>query len=265
MGRTGARAAALDRAMCATGYVPATVKPSPPRTTSFADELAAAMATLYRDLGGVNVEPALRPGSWDLAYADGLVVELDEELHFNRYRLLTIDRPWATALPWHEAYRRLCVDREPDCLRAARWGKRWTNPSCEQLFGVADQPGTFGPVGAPRWKQRALYDAMKDAWAISTPEHRLARVSVHDEIGGVLVEDALRARATLDPRNIGRGESGAAGRERPHWGAGADGESQGVGGNAQALGDPLLERAHDARGVDLCGPLRLATVASPAR
>ena len=43
----------------------------------------------YRALGGLQTAPELRPGSWDLL-VDGVLVELDEQLHFNRYRALTL-------------------------------------------------------------------------------------------------------------------------------------------------------------------------------
>ena len=43
---------------------------------------------LYRRLGGPLDSPTLRPGGWDLAFSGELVVELDEELHFNQYRRL---------------------------------------------------------------------------------------------------------------------------------------------------------------------------------
>lgn len=33
-----------------------------------------------------------------------------------------------------------------------------------------------------RWKQRALYDAIKDAYALYSPKVSLARVSIHDQI-----------------------------------------------------------------------------------
>ena len=34
--------------------------------------------------------PRFRPGRWDLVFEEDLVVELDEELHFNRYRASTL-------------------------------------------------------------------------------------------------------------------------------------------------------------------------------
>jgi len=51
---------------------------------------------LYQALGGM--EPTLRPGSWDLAArtetGEVIVIGLDEELHFNRYRRQTLSAPW---------------------------------------------------------------------------------------------------------------------------------------------------------------------------
>lgn len=38
--------------------------------------------------------------------------------------------------------------------------------------------------GAPRWKQRALYDAIKDTAPATELDVRLARVSVYDHVHG---------------------------------------------------------------------------------
>ena len=116
---------------------------------------------VHATLGGRDESPQLRPGSWDLAFDGELLIELDEELHFNRYRSVTLRRDWTTALPWRNDYLRYCRDREVDCLAAGSWGKRWSNPSCEAMFGPGDPSGVFRQGGAPRWKQRALYDAIK--------------------------------------------------------------------------------------------------------
>jgi hypothetical protein len=63
-------------------------------------------------LGGRPPMPALRPGACDLAFSDGFVLELDEELHFNCYRAQSLQSARATEL---------------ECLAAGKWGKRWTN------------------------------------------------------------------------------------------------------------------------------------------
>ena len=117
---------------------------------------------LYRRFGGQDEVPTLRPGPWDLVLEGRLVVLADEELHFNRYRALTLSVSWSTDLPWRAPYLGYCGQHEDECLSAGSWGKRWTNPSCERMFGTSDHVGELDGAGAPRWKQRALYDAMKD-------------------------------------------------------------------------------------------------------
>lgn len=150
---------------------------------------------LYRRLGGEQEHPSFRPGTWDLTM-DGLVIELDEELHFNRFRALTLDVPWAGDLPWAQEYRSFCREFEPRCLAAGKWGKRWTNPSTARMFSGGD-PGDL-EAGAPRWKQRAFYDAIKDAAAISELGFRVARLSVYDRVQGVVLEDVLAGAESVD-------------------------------------------------------------------
>ncbi|HVX34092.1 MAG TPA: hypothetical protein VHA80_13215 [Solirubrobacterales bacterium] len=147
------------------------------------------LGDLYRALGGIEDQPVFRPGAWDLSFADGLVIELDEELHFNRYRALTLDSPWSSGLPWTDVYRALCRDREADCLQAGRWGRRWTSSSTARMFKGGD-PGDL-TLGAPRWKQRALYDSIKDLVTATNPAVRLARISVFDSVNGMPLEQVL--------------------------------------------------------------------------
>lgn len=51
---------------------------------------AEELLHLYRSLGGAQERPDLRSGLWDLVFAGPFLVELDEELHFNRYRAATL-------------------------------------------------------------------------------------------------------------------------------------------------------------------------------
>ncbi len=172
--KTGARASALKQLLVRVGYEPVVRSLPGPRMQDLPPDRLKQIAHLYRVLGGTRVSPQFRPGAWDLVFQGGLIVELDEELHFNRYRRATLEPAWTAELPWRHDYLEYTVDHETECLAAARWGKRWTNPSCEALFGVPDPPGTFAARGAPRWKQRALYDAMKDAAALGTSESGLS-------------------------------------------------------------------------------------------
>jgi hypothetical protein len=184
----------LERA----GYCAAPIVPPAPRLADLGSDGRARADDAYRRLGGVLADPTFRPGAWDLALAGGIVVELDEDLHFNRYRGLTLDADWSVELPWQHDYSSLVVEYEAECLAAGKWGKRWTNPSCERMFGIADSPGTFATAGAPRWKQRALYDAIKDIAALERSGPQVARLSVFDLVGEVRLEHALRGRSEVD-------------------------------------------------------------------
>lgn len=195
---TGKRAGVLAALLSDTGLRVIPKRPVAPRFESLPSPLRDDVLDLYRALGGRSERPALRPGAWDLALLSGAVVELDEELHFNRYRALTLERPWSGRLPWRDDYLAMCRGHEQECVRAGSWGKRWTNPSCEVMFGPSGPAGDIG-AGAPRWKQRALYDAIKDAQAAAGAGPPLVRLAVHDTVGGTTLGAALEGRAAADP------------------------------------------------------------------
>ncbi|MGD0197243.1 MAG: hypothetical protein ABSC56_04975 [Solirubrobacteraceae bacterium] len=184
--RTGARAKLLADLLTAGGLIPTPVTPARPTPQRLGDELLE----LYRCLGGCQASPALRPGAWDLVFEGPIVVELDEELHFNRYRAMTLRASWAQALPWREDYLRYCDKHESDCLAAGRWGKRWTNDSCARMF-TGGPLGKLDGAGAPRWKQRALYDAIKDSATMAETPVAMARLSIYDVVAGHTLGQAL--------------------------------------------------------------------------
>jgi len=186
------------------GLEPAPTVPPVPELRRLPSDQADWIMELFRLLGGTASTPRLRPGPWDLAFEGGLVVELDEELHFNRYRRLTLDREWTKPLPWREDYLSYSDQFENECLRAATWGSRWTNPSCESLFGPPGRAGDLASMGAPRWKQRALYDAMKDAAVLTGAGMRLARLATVDVVADAKLGDVLEGRAIIELGALGR-------------------------------------------------------------
>ena len=196
--RTGRRIQALEALLSKANLRLAHTKPPPPRMDSLTSEWVERVHLLYRELGGREPTPVLRPGPWDLALSDGLVIELDEELHFNRYRQATLNPNWTRALPWHDPYVAHCRTREAECLTGGQWGKRWTNQSCERMFGPADPPGALGERGAPRWKQRALYDALKDAYVLAGQGPPLARVSIYDSVGETAMAAVVDGTASVE-------------------------------------------------------------------
>jgi len=197
--RTGQRGAVLRDALRSDGFAELTEGPPRPRVAELPQSMKDELMELYRRLGGQDGVPTLRPGPWDLVLEGPLVVELDEELHFNRYRALTLSVSWSTDLPWRAPYLGYCGQHEDECLSAGSWGKRWTNPSCERMFGTPDHVGELDGAGAPRWKQRALYDAMKDIAPTIHAGLRMARFSVYDVVGGVRLWDVVAGRAVAAP------------------------------------------------------------------
>lgn len=150
-----------------------------------ADRLATARA-IFDTLGGTGFARVSGPGAWDITAADGLVVELDEEQHFNRYRAATLPHLAPLSLPWAAPYLDYCASREHRCGANRGW---WSNPSAERIFGESARPGVFDGNGSARWKQRAFNDACKDLH----PSVRLSRVSIYDEVNGRSLGAILRA------------------------------------------------------------------------
>lgn len=134
--------------------------------------LAGEAINLYRRLGGVHDVPPVHTGAWNIACGD-LVIELDEERHFNRYRGFTLQSPAysESAFPT-ETFQQYCFRYEPQCLAAAGSGPWWSTPSAEFGYGAGDPPGVLGALGPPRWRQRAFNDWIKDM------SSRVTRVAV---------------------------------------------------------------------------------------
>ena len=94
-------------------------------------------------------------------------------------------------------YQVYCADHEARCLRDGRSQQRWTNPSSAQQF--AGGPLGNLDMGAPRWKQRAFYDAMKDSAIAAGLKLSMARVSIYDTVDGKTLDDILDQGKAVDP------------------------------------------------------------------
>ncbi|GGH94659.1 hypothetical protein ACFFGR_02690 [Arthrobacter liuii] len=163
---------------------------------------ADTLLVIFRELGGVPAHhAALAPGGWDMQ-ADQVLIEFDEDLHFNRYRAFSLATPWSAELPWSATYRAYSTGMEGMCLNAGGHGGKWANSSSDRLFGGSDEKEVLGPLGSSRWKQRALYDAINDAYALCSTQVSLARVSIHDQIGGLNVNQATKKDLLLEPEAL---------------------------------------------------------------
>lgn len=185
MTRTGRRAEVLAELLEHVGYRRRT-NPRRPRLPDLERAKADCLVAIYRRLGGQVAEPVLTTGPWDLSF-DGLLVELDEELHFNRYRAATLR---VARRPWTDLYVGYCLDGGPRCRRAGLFGRRWTTPSAEPHFGPPDIPGVLDGAGSPRWKQRAILDTVKDHARRDDPVP-MARVAIYDRVGDHTLEAIL--------------------------------------------------------------------------
>lgn len=121
--------------------------------------------------------------TWDIEF-DGVALELDEQLHFNRYRALTLNSACCKSLRHFplRAYQQYCEKYEERCLAAGGWGKRWSSSGSEKQFGPSSPPGTgLDGNGSSRWKQRAFYDFVKD-FSPSLVGVTVVRLSIWDTI-----------------------------------------------------------------------------------
>lgn len=184
---------ALQEILLQAGSVTDRTLPFP----TMADVVTAGMYRIvhdvYRSLGGLLPVPTVSLRKWDMEF-EGLAVELDEYLHFNRYRAITLRSPVYSELRGFPLalYRQYCVQHEDVCLRVGAFGGKWSNPSCERQFGQGSSPRNLGEDGAPRWKQRAFYDFVKDLSPLLIGV-RIARISAWD-----LVSDGARERTVAE-------------------------------------------------------------------
>lgn len=154
---------------------------------------AAEVRRVYQALGGIQDLLPLNLGTWDLQLKSA-VVELDEERHFNQYRLLTLLSPLYSLLPDFalEEYRQYCRDYEGKCLAAASYGRYWSSEGSVKQFGKSSAPGNLEGLGSPRWKQRAFYDFVKDLSPLLIGL-RVVRVPIWDRVDdGTLVDTLLK-------------------------------------------------------------------------
>lgn len=172
----GAQQRVLEAALVGAGWRKRAV-PLPTAESLKAVGLDTEIATIYRRLGGVGAAARVAPGGWDMP-TDPFVVELDEQRHFNRFRRATLDSAVYDSNPIFDTdeYRRFCDDHEADCLRSAKHGGYWATPVSNREFGESGPLGVIDGLGPSRWRQRAFYDFVKDAWASATrlPMLRLA-------------------------------------------------------------------------------------------
>ena len=137
---------------------------------------------VYKELGGIGSQIPFANEQPELAY-EGLIVELDEELQFNRYRAVTLRSSIYDHMPWFPVsnYKLYCRRYESECIKAGLTFGKWTSASSEAFFGVPSEQGEFFGNGAAEWKFKAFTSFINDLTPLCT-KTKLLKLSIYDEL-----------------------------------------------------------------------------------
>lgn len=137
---------------------------------------------IYNKLDGIINKPKIRLNGYFFEHKK-FTLELDEVLHFNRYRLATLRSNIYNNFPGIKVdkYRVYCKKQEKECLKSGSREGAWTNSKAEKYFGPSESPGDLGLNGSTGWKYRAFCDYLKDIYACHK-NIKLLRLSVWDEM-----------------------------------------------------------------------------------
>ena len=154
-------------------------------------EFYSEVESMYKELGGILGEPPLTFGSWDISTPE-FILELDEENHFNRYRLQTLNsNVYQMINGFHlDEYMRFCTLYESGCRKH---GGFWKNNSSEKLFVKSDDNGCLDGAGSSRWRQRAFYDFLRDVTGLIM-EIPVIRLSIYQTFKGRKVYDIIESK-----------------------------------------------------------------------
>ena len=154
-------------------------------------EFYSEVESMYKELGGILGEPPLTFGSWDISTPE-FILELDEENHFNRYRLQTLNSNIYQMINGSrlDEYMRFCTLYESGCCKH---GGFWKNNSSEKLFVKSDDNGCLYGVGSSRWRQRAFYDFLRDVTGL-IKEIPVIRLSIYQTFKGRKVYDIIESK-----------------------------------------------------------------------
>ena len=154
-------------------------------------EFYSEVESMYKELGGILGEPPLTFGSWDISTPE-FILELDEENHFNRYRLQTLSSNIYQMINGFrlDEYMRFCTLYESGCRKH---GGFWKNNSSEKLFVKSDDNGCLDGAGSSRWRQRAFYDFLRDVTGL-IKEIPVIRLSIYQTFKDRKVYDIIESK-----------------------------------------------------------------------
>lgn len=146
--------------------------------------------SIYKKLGGTQYEYPINY-RWDIKYPD-FCIELDEQLHFNRYRLITLESEIYSNYKYFsiDNYKSYCKLYEDKCLASGKYGNKWKSKSSEKLFLNSSPDGIIEGNGSSRWRQRAFNDFLKDINSIIRNKP-IIRIAIYDEYKNDTIESIL--------------------------------------------------------------------------
>jgi len=149
---------------------------------------------VFLELGGKCKTLPIAFKGWDVPTTE-FIIELDEEQHFNRYRLSTLKSPFYNNLKTFSVkdYLRYYEQYEKYCLRNFSDVGFWKSPKSEEFFEISNKPGDLSGMGSSRWKYRAFNDFLRDISSkiINVP---VIRLSVYDSFEGQIINNLLLHR-----------------------------------------------------------------------
>ncbi|MBX2840648.1 MAG: hypothetical protein KTR26_02680 [Flammeovirgaceae bacterium] len=140
------------------------------------------LKSVYEELGGIDNMFDIQPNRWQLEF-EGLAIELDEQLHFNKYRRATLRSEAYDDYKGFSInnYRTYCRKFDKECLKSGLSGNNWTDKVSEKHFGKPEERGDLGGNGSPKWKLRAFQDYLKDISSKVLPV-KFLRIAIWEEI-----------------------------------------------------------------------------------
>ena len=148
---------------------------------SLSPELYSEVKSMYKELGGTQEDPPLTFGPWDISTPE-FIIELDEENHFNRYRLQTLNSNIYQMINGFrlDEYMRFCTLYESGCRKHGGFWK-------------SDDNGCLDGAGSSRWRQRAFYDFLRDVTGL-IKEIPVIRLSIYQTFKGRKVYDIIESK-----------------------------------------------------------------------
>lgn len=155
-------------------------------------ELIEEANKIYKELDGQKDNFPIKYGPWDIEL-ENFIIEFDEESHFNRFRLQTLNsKIYKSYFNFNvDEYKNHCINYETKCLKKSSWGKYWKSKTSEEQFGISSID--LNGIGSSRWKQRAYYDFLKDITSICLNKP-IIRISIYDKVGNSNIENLINTK-----------------------------------------------------------------------